>query len=140
MPLCTGRVAVVLVDTSVWIELFRKSPRAPFDQLVDFDDVVTCLPVIQEVLQGFREERAFQLARDAMHALPVVESPLSSGIFDEAVGLYRAARRAGLTVRSGTDCLIAACAVRHGLELLHHDRDYDVIARVSPLQVRRIAV
>jgi predicted nucleic acid-binding protein len=129
---------VVLVDTSVWIELFRKPPRTTFDQLVDFDDVVTCLPVIQEVLQGFRDERAFQLARDAMHALPVVESPLSAAVFDEAVGLYRAARRAGLTVRSGVDCVIAACAVRHGLELLHHDRDYDAIARISPLQVRRI--
>ncbi len=129
---------MVLVDTSVWIELFRKPPRTTFDQLVDFDDVVTCLPVIQEVLQGFRDERAFQLARDAMHALPVVESPLSAAVFDEAVGLYRAARRAGLTVRSGVDCVIAACAVRHGLELLHHDRDYDAIARISPLQVRRI--
>ncbi len=129
---------MVLVDTSVWIELFRKPPRTTFDQLVDFDDVVTCLPVIQEVLQGFRDERAFQLARDAMHALPVVESPLSAAVFDEAVGLYRAARRAGLTVRSGVDCVIAACAVRHGLELLHHDRDYDAIACISPLQVRRI--
>jgi predicted nucleic acid-binding protein len=131
---------VVLVDTSVWIELFRKAPRTPFDQFVDFDDVVTCLPVVQEVLQGFRDERAFHLARDAMHALPVVESPLSREVFDEAVGFYRAARRAGLTVRSGVDCLIAACAVRHGLELLHHDRDYDVIARVSPLRVRRITL
>jgi predicted nucleic acid-binding protein len=131
---------VVLVDTSVWIELFRKPPRKPFDELVDFDEVVTCLPVIQEVLQGFRDERAFQLARDAMSALPLVESPLSQAAFEEAVGLYRAARRAGLTVRSGVDCLIAACAVRNGLELLHHDRDYDLIARVSPLRARRISL
>jgi predicted nucleic acid-binding protein len=131
---------VVLVDTSVWVELFRKTPRKPFDQLIDFDDIVTCLPVIQEVLQGFRDERAFQVARDAMHALPVVESPLSRGVFDEAVGLYRASRRAGLTVRSGVDCLIAACAIRHGLELVHHDRDYDAIARISPLRVRRMGL
>jgi hypothetical protein len=33
---------------------------------------VTCLPVIQEVLQGFGEERAYRLAREAMLALPVV--------------------------------------------------------------------
>lgn len=130
---------MVLVDTSVWVELFRKAPRKPFDQLIDFDDIVTCLPVIQEVLQGFRDERAFQVARDAMYALPVVESPLSRGVFDEAVGLCRASRRAGLTVRSG-DCLIAACAIRHGLELIHHDRDYDAIARISPLRVRRMGL
>ena len=66
---------MVLVDTSVWIEVFRKPSSFRLDGVVDFEDVVTCLPVIQEVLQGFRDEPAFQLARDAMHSLPIVESP-----------------------------------------------------------------
>jgi predicted nucleic acid-binding protein len=108
------------------------------ESAVDFDDVVTCLPVIQEVLQGFDDERAYLLAREAMHALPIVESPLPRPIFDHAADLYRAARRAGLTVRSGVDCLIAACAIRHGLEVLHRDRDYDSLTRVSPLRARRL--
>jgi predicted nucleic acid-binding protein len=131
---------VVLVDTSVWIDVFRKKPRIQLERTVDFEDVVTCLPVIQEVLQGFRDERAFQLARDAMHALPIVESPLAADVVDHAVGLYRAARRAGFTVRSGVDCLIAACAIRHDLEVLHVDRDYDALAKVSPLRSRRVGV
>lgn len=131
---------MVLVDTSVWIAIFRKDARARLEKLVDFDEVVTCLPVIQEVLQGFRDERAFTLARESMHALPVVESPMPAGVFDEAAMLYRAARRAGVTVRSGVDCLIAACAIRHNLELLHHDRDYDGLARISPLRSRLVRV
>lgn len=135
-----GRAAVLLVDTSVWIELFRKPASIQLDAVAEFDDVVTCLPVVQEVLQGFRDERAFQLAREAMHALPIVESPLTRGVVDDAVGLYRAGRRAGITIRSGVDCLIAACAIRHGLELLHHDRDYDALARISPLRVRRLSL
>jgi predicted nucleic acid-binding protein len=129
---------VVLVDTSVWIAVFRKQARIDFERVVDFEDVVTCLPVIQEVLQGFRDERAFQLARDAMHALPIVESPLAGRVVDDAIGLYRAARRAGLTIRSGVDCLIGACAIRHDLEVLHVDRDYDALAQVSPLRARRV--
>jgi len=32
---------VVLVDTSVWIEIFRRRSRVTLDTLVDFDDVVT---------------------------------------------------------------------------------------------------
>jgi predicted nucleic acid-binding protein len=128
---------VVLVDTSIWIDVFRKSSRFRLDEVVDFEDVVTCLPVIQEVLQGFRDEGAYRLARDAMYALPIVESPLTSAVFDDAVGLYRGARRAGVTVRSGVDCLIAACAIRHSLEILHKDRDYDALARVSHLRIRR---
>jgi predicted nucleic acid-binding protein len=127
---------MVLVDTSVWIEVFRKPARLRLEHVVDFDDVVTCLPVVQEVLQGFGDERAFTAARDAMHALPIVESPLRAEVVDEAVRLYRAARRAGYTVRSGVDCLIAACALRHGLTVLHRDRDYDALARVSALDAR----
>jgi predicted nucleic acid-binding protein len=97
---------------------------------------VTCLPVIQEVLQGFAVEGAFRTARDAMLAPPRVDSPLSEAVVLEAVGLYRAARRRGLTVRSSVDCLIAACALRHDLEVLHHDRDYAALAEVAPLRQR----
>lgn len=129
---------MVLVDTSVWIEVFRRRPGVDLQQSVDFDDVVTCLPVIQEVLQGFRDETAFLRARQAMQALPVVESPLRADTFLLAADLYRSGRRAGLTIRSGVDCLIAACALRHDVEVLHRDRDYDVIARVSGLRVRRL--
>ena len=127
-----------LVDTSVWIEVFRKKSRFRLEPLVDLEEVVTCLPVVQEVLRGLGDERAFQIAHEAMYALPIVESPLASDVFDEAVQLYRSARRTGLTVRSSVDCLIAACALRHQLTVLHHDRDFDSIARVSPLQARSI--
>lgn len=129
---------MVLVDTSVWIEVFRARPRLRIESVVDFDEVVTCLPVIQEVLQGFRDEQAFRLARDSMRALPTVESPLSISVVEEAVGLYRSARRRGLAVRSSVDCLIAACALRHGLTVLHRDRDYPALAKVSALQHRSV--
>ena len=130
---------MILVDTSVWIEVFRKTARAPLESYVDLDDIVTCLPVIQEVLQGFRDPRAFRTAQEAMYALPVVESPLQSILFDQAVDLYRLARRQGYTVRSGVDCLIAACAIRNGLPVLHHDRDFSLLARLSPLEAVEIA-
>jgi len=123
---------VVLVDTSVWIDVFRRAKPLRLEDHVDFDDVVTCLPVIQEVLQGFDQESHYRVARDAMWALPVVESPLTRETVESAVDLYRRARRAGVTVRSGVDCLIAACAIRHGLAVLHADRDFRQLARIAP--------
>jgi len=129
---------VVLVDSSVWVEVFRKPAGVQLETFVAMDEVVTCLPVLQEVLQGFRDPQAFALARDAMLALPTVESPLRAEVTLHAVDLYRSARRAGLTVRSSADCLIAACALRHGLTVLHRDRDYDKLARVSNLEARAI--
>jgi predicted nucleic acid-binding protein len=131
---------VVLVDTSVWIEVFRKPTRLQLESVVELDEIVTCLPVVQEVLQGFRDERAFRLARESMLAFPIVESPLRSEVFEEAAQLYRLARRAGVTVRSGVDCLIAACALRHGLPVFHDDRDFSLLAQVSPLQERRLSM
>ncbi|HMF99337.1 MAG TPA: PIN domain-containing protein [Vicinamibacterales bacterium] len=129
---------MLLVDTSVWIEVFRRGTTFQLESIADLEEVVTCLPVIQEVLQGFRDERAFQVARESLHALPIVESPLRRVVFDEAIDLYRRSRQAGATVRSSVDCLIAACAVRHGLTVVHRDRDFGSLARVSPLQARDI--
>ena len=129
---------MLLVDTSAWIEVFRRPAGLDLASVGGLDQVVTCLPVVQEVLQGFRDETAFRVARSAMLALPCVESPLPQARFEEAAALYRAARRAGCTVRSGVDCLIAACAIRHGLTVLHADRDFPALARVSPLQERNV--
>lgn len=50
-----------------------------------------------------------------MLALPIVESPLCAA-----------------------DCLIAACAIRNGLAVLHHDGDFGFLARVSSLSARDI--
>ncbi len=130
---------MLLVDTSAWIEVFRKPKRFDLDEVGGLDEVVTCLPVVQEVLQGFRDEGAFRVAREAMLALPCVESPLPKERFEEAAELLRAARRAGVTVRSSVDCLIAACAIRHALTVLHRDRDFTALAKVSPLLERNLA-
>ncbi|HVT15813.1 MAG TPA: PIN domain-containing protein [Thermoanaerobaculia bacterium] len=129
---------MILVDTSIWIEIFRKPSRVQLGEVAELDEIVTCLPIIQEVLQGFRDERAHRIAREAMLALPIVEAPLRTERFLEAAELYRAARRTGLTVRSAADCLIAACALRNHLTVAHRDRDFDLLARISPLSVQSL--
>jgi len=128
---------MTLVDTSVWIAVFRAHRPLDLERVVPFDEVVTCLPVIQEVLQGFRDNRAFHHAREAMLSLPGRIAPARGGIHPGR-DLYRLARRAGLNIRSSVDCLIAACAIRKDLEILHSDRDYASLARVSSLRERSV--
>jgi predicted nucleic acid-binding protein len=127
---------VILVDTSVWIEVLRARRPLDLEAVLDFDEVATCLPVIQEVLQGFRDEAAYRRAREAMLSLPVLESPLGEEVFSQAIELYRRARRGGVTVRSSIDCLIAACAIRHDIEVLHRDRDFAALSQISALRHR----
>ena len=129
---------MILVDTSIWIAVFRSKNPYRIEDAVEFDEIVTCLPVIQEILQGFREERAYRTARDAMLALPIVESPMEESLFLEAAELYRSARRRGLTIRSSVDCLVAACALRHNVPVLHRDRDYEFLREISPLKARTV--
>ena len=132
--------AGLLVDTSAWIEIFARPARLSIDDFTDDRDrIVTCPLVIQEVLQGFDDERAFRIAKTAMYALPRFDSPLTDTRIDEAVDLYRRARRAGLTVRSSVDCLIAASSVRYDLTVVHNDRDYTHLARIVALNHMDIA-
>ena len=128
---------MILVDTSVWVEVFRKQRPLDLESLVAFDELVVCLPIVQEILQGIGDEARYRVARDALLSMPIIESPMEDDLFVEAAQLFRAARRAGPTVRSGVDCVIAACAIRHDVTILHNNRDFTALATVSALKTRR---
>lgn len=123
-----------LVDTSAWIELLRHPQGLTLDDLRGSSEIVTCLPVIQEVLQGIGDERAFADIRVAMLAWPRVDDPMGLDLIDRATQIYRQARRLGHTVRSSVDCLVAASALARDLTVVHCDGDYDVIAHVTGLR------
>jgi hypothetical protein len=126
---------VTLVDTSVWIELLAGRVAAPSsDQLAQF---VTCGPILQEVIQGLRAGRDSAAFQVGLLALPCLSDPLPPGLFMDAAEIYREGRRKGHTIRSAVDCLIAAIAIRHGVPVLHNDRDFDAIARHSALSAVR---
>ena len=74
---------------------------------------------------------------DTIHGILALGSdiPVDLKHFEEAAALYRACRAQGVTIRSLIDCLIAVLAMAEGVEVLHHDRDFDAIARVVPLRI-----
>lgn len=129
---------MILVDTSAWMEYLRATGSAVDVRLssaiADGDDLGVLDVVHLELLAGAGDEkRADELRRFLahFHALP------GSSPADHELGasLYRAARRAGETVRSLLDCLVAAAALRLDCDLLARDRDYEVLARVSALRL-----
>lgn len=126
-----------LIDTSVWILHFSRKDDFDLRTVCEPDDRVLCLPVYQEILQGIRDEAAFRRMQSILGAAIIVDDPMDRELVQRAVGLYRLARKQGVTVRSSVDCLIAASAIRHGLTLLHSDRDYALLAEISELQQHR---
>jgi len=127
---------VVLVDTSIWIAHSAPGGALDIEKVAGVDEA--CLPVIQEVLQGARDEWAHRKVRSALLLFSIVEDPLTRPVFEEAASLYRMARRAGITIRSSNDCLIAAIALRNDLEILHRDRDYAALAKIAGLRQREV--
>ena len=126
---------MILVDTSVWIELLngRLGSKVTQEELVNF---ATCAPVLQEVLQGLRQDPASEAFRHALLALPILSDPLPSAAFISAAEIYRLGRAKGYTIRSSTDCLIAVIALDNGVAVWHKDRDYESIARYTSLRTR----
>jgi len=127
-------VPVILVDTSVWIELVNRWPPICVEEERLYN-LATCGPVVQEVLQGLREHSSAAAFRAAFLALPVLGDPLSIQTFQAAAEIYRLGRSKGYTVRSSADCLIAAIAIEHQVPVWHQDRDFDLLSRFTTLQI-----
>jgi predicted nucleic acid-binding protein len=123
---------VILVDTSVWIELIngRLGRTLTADRLLAF---VTCGPIVQEVLQGLRQASASDPFREGFLAIPCLSDPLPCGAFLQAADIYRQGRQKGFTIRSSADCLIAAIAIENKVPVWHRGRDFDAIARYTAL-------
>ncbi|HMD96428.1 MAG TPA: PIN domain-containing protein [Terriglobia bacterium] len=126
---------MILVDTSVWIELLngRLGSKVSQEELLNF---ATCGPVVQEVLQGLRQDPASEAFREGLLALPILSDPLPRAAFLSAVEIYRLGRAKGYTIRSSTDCLIAAIAIENRVPVWHKDRDCESIARYTSLRTK----
>jgi len=124
---------VILVDTSVWIELLgdRGLIRQVEPKLADF---VTCPPVVQEILQGFSDRSSLQVFEERLLAFPCLSEPVPLDLYGKAAAIYREGRRRGYTIRSGVDCLIAAIAIEHNVPVWHRDRDFSTIGRYTTLR------
>lgn len=128
---------MTLVDSSAWIEFLRatesRADRAVEDAL-DRGEVATTDAVVLEVLVGARNDLERQrLIRLLGSCLQVPQEPWVD--VESAAMLHAVCRKGGETPRSSNDCLIAAVAIRHDIPVLHRDRDYEVLARHTPLQV-----
>ena len=128
---------MILVDTSVWIELLvdKRPPSIPDADLLRF---ATCGPIIQEVLQGLRPTAESDLFGEAFLFLPTLSDPIPTGIFARAAEICRLGRRRGITIRSSVDCLIAAIASENLVPVWHRDRDFSAIATYTPLEEVRL--
>jgi predicted nucleic acid-binding protein len=131
---------VILVDTSAWVEYLRATGSDVHQRVRELvqgapaAELAVTEIVAMELLAGARDEAKAERLRRFLARFTMLPA---DGLRDAeaAAAIYRECRRAGQAVRSLTDCMIAAVAIRAAVPLLHRDRDYVAIARCSALDL-----
>jgi predicted nucleic acid-binding protein len=122
---------VIVVDTSVWIDLLRDG-LTPAGQTLfreQAESLAVTGPIVMEVLAGSRRPDQHQQMLDA-----VVQRDIDPVLdFAHAAAIFRAVRSTGHTPRSLNDCLIASVALRFDDAVAHRDVDFERIAQVTGL-------
>jgi predicted nucleic acid-binding protein len=121
-----------VADKSALARLVHASVAARLEPI--FAEVATCSVIDLEIFFSARTHRDLVAMRRERRALPLL--PLSQDDFDRAIDvLERLARRGHHRAAGIPDLLIAAVAERHGVTVLHYDKDFDLIANVTGQRV-----
>ena len=130
---------MIVADTSVWID-YVNGTITPQKNILDIElekrRVATGDLIIVEFLQGFREDKQFQEAKDLMDSLEYYDF-VGREVAINAAQNFRKLRKRGITIRKTIDVLIATFCIEYGFELLHNDRDFDPMEEVLGLRVKR---
>jgi len=100
-------------------------------------DVALAAISITEILQGIRIDQEYRQVKKALLSFPLL-SLQGTESYVAAAELYRACRKKGLTIRGTIDLLIAQTAIENHAGLLHNDRDFDALARISGLKIQPV--
>lgn len=117
---------MVIVDSSVWIDYFNGRDTAQtnkLDDLLSSEAVGLGDLILVEVLQGFREDKDYQIAKQLLTALTVFNL-LGSDIAVKSVNHFRSLRKRGVTVRKTADVVIATFCIENNYPLLFSDKDF----------------
>lgn len=117
---------MILVDTSVWIDYFN-GKNNPCTDILDTSLIEGMVAIgdliFLEILQGFRNDKDYQLARKTLSLLDQYEM-LGNSMALACAENYRALRKKGITIKKTADVIIATFCIKNQLPLLFSDKDF----------------
>lgn len=129
-----------IVDTCVWARFLRRNRPAAdpiameVARLVRSDAVQLLGPIRQELLSGAQPDERFDQLKEYLRFYPNL--PLDEEDDETAASYYNRLRQKGLP-STGTDLLICAAAVRHGLKVFTTDIDFSACAKYIPFKLHQ---
>ncbi|MBU2755344.1 PIN domain nuclease [Acidithiobacillus sp. CV18-2] len=117
---------MIVVDSSVWIDYFNgvaSRETDTLDALLGVEALAVGDVILAEVLQGFRSDADYKIAKSLMSSLIVVEM-LGEANAIKCAEHYRALRKRGVTIRKTIDVFIATYSIENQCPLLFQDQDF----------------
>lgn len=127
---------MILVDSSVWIDYFNGIDNRATDTLdnkLGLEEVAIGDLILTEVLQGFKEDRDYNIAKSTLSALTTYDL-LGARLAIKSADNFRKLRKKGITVRKTADVIIATYCIENELPLLFVDRDFIPFAKYLDLR------
>jgi len=127
----------VVIDSSVWIRIFRESVAEDLAKEVDLligEKRVAIVPIINlEVLSGASTTRDFLNLKHSFHGLTWFR--FDDEIWDISAKWAFELRRTGKSVPLA-NILIAVTSYKNGALVLHADKHFDFISSKYPVETR----
>ena len=117
---------MIFVDTSVLIDYFNGKENwqvEKLDKTLGKEIVIIGDYILVEVLQGFKNDKDFETARNILSSFPCFNM-LGEDIAIKCATNYRTLRKKGLTIRKTIDVIISTFCIENNLLLLHNDKDF----------------
>ncbi len=129
---------MILVDSSVWIDLFKNKHTPQVDFLENLQKNLSheiCIShiIYFEVLRGI----PLELERKRVQKLfkNFIFRDYSNGNFDTLTSIYRLCQQKGFALSRLGDWLIFKTVLDHSLELLTSDKDFYQLNKIYPFSL-----
>jgi hypothetical protein len=130
---------MILVDSSVFIDYFNGMNNwhtVELNALLGNELVITGDYILAEVLQGFRNDKDYKVAKEIMQSFPCFNI-CNEELAIKSADNFRYLRRKGITIRKTVDLIIGTFCIENDIELLHNDRDYEAMGKYLNLKIRK---
>jgi hypothetical protein len=130
----TAVLARVLVDSSIWIEFFRRNEpyHGIVSQLMDDEQIVCCGVILAELMQGAKSDKELAVLEDFLQIFTFIhETP---ELWAAAGKLSHKQRRKGVTVGL-SDCFIAVAAASANVPLATLDSHFEVLRKPAGISI-----
>lgn len=117
---------MILVDSSVWIDYFNgveSNETNKLDETLGVEEVAIGDLILTEVLQGFRNDKDYKIAKDVLTSLNIY-GMLGTELALKSAHNFRKLRKQGVTIRKTADVIIATYAIENKTPLLFSDKDF----------------